>query len=77
MTCKREREQPFGSPSDAFFAFPLDAHTLFRDFDYFAPEGETRPEVRERVRRCAVRARIGETAESARDAARTTDNTAG
>ena len=72
----KEREQPCGSPSDAFFKTSLDALTLLRDFNNFAPEGEPRPVIRVRARRCVIRVRIGETATRERVAVRTTDNTA-
>ena len=72
---QRKREQPCGSPSDAFSKFSLCA--LFVHFDYVASEGEPRTVARVRVRRCVDRARTSETAVNVRAVVRTTDNTAG
>lgn len=72
---KREREQPFGSPSDAFSRFFALRCPLLSEYDH-APEGQPHAAVRVRTRGGANRARTHETATRERIAVRPQRDTA-
>lgn len=72
---KREREQPFGSPSDVFSKTYVLRCPLLSEYDH-APEGQPHAVARERGRPSVTLARIHETAIRDRTVARPHRDTA-
>ena len=72
---KREREQPFGSPSDVFSKTYVLRCPLLSEYDH-APEGQPHAAARARVRPSVTRVRTHETAMRVRIDARPQRDTA-